>query len=177
MWDTSCIVSLEAGGLLNHVLTSRLTSSGLAQGCAEGEEDREEGAEGEEVEARDLGAFLLQLSFAEVCSDWVAGASVPSMSHVKSIERDLCSFLHSRGSSVALGEQGEEVGWREECGGHEEGGQGDLRAEDAVAGPGGDLRQEGDAAHRGPRCGAATQSRGQGMGWRRVVGSREYSPQ
>ena len=90
--DTSCIASLEIGGLRDPLWTSRLTSSGLAQGC---EEDREEGDEGEEVAP----------------------------------------------------EQGEEGGGREERCGHEEGGQGHLRAEDAVAGPGGDLRQEGDAAH------------------------------
>ena len=53
--DTSCIASLEIGGLRDPLWTSRLTSSGLAQGC---EEDREEdeGAE-DEGEARDLGAI------------------------------------------------------------------------------------------------------------------------
>ena len=59
-WDVremSGIASLEAGGSWDPVLTSRLTSSGLAQGCEEGgEEDREEGAE-EEGLARDRGAF------------------------------------------------------------------------------------------------------------------------
>ena len=73
----SGIASLEAGGSWDPVLTSRLTSSGLAQGCEEGgEEDREEdeGAE-DEGEARDRGAFfLLQLPIAEDC--WVGVASV-----------------------------------------------------------------------------------------------------
>ena len=61
-WDVremSGIASLEAGGSWDPVLTSRLTSSGLAQGCEEGgEEDREEdeGAE-DEGEARDRGAI------------------------------------------------------------------------------------------------------------------------
>ena len=67
---------------------------------------------------------------------------------MKSCE-DLWFSLQSCRSSTAPGQQGEEGGWRQARGGHEEGGQGHLRAEDAVAGPGGDLRQEGDAAHRG----------------------------
>ena len=93
--DAGWIASLEACAWWDELLTSRLTSSGLAQGGEEGgEEDREEG--GEEVQAP---------------------------------------------------ERGEEAGWQEACGGHEEGGPGHLRAEDAFAGPGGDLRQEGDAAH------------------------------
>ena len=53
--DTSCIASLESGGLWDHLLVSRLTSSGLAQGCEE-----DQGAEDEEG-ARERVSFLLQL--------------------------------------------------------------------------------------------------------------------
>ena len=123
----------------DHLFVSRLTSSGLAQGCEE-----DQGAEDEE-DARERGAFMLQLCIAEDCG--IVNLSERASILVKSCERDLWFSLQSCRSSIAPGQQGEEGGWREERGGHEEGGQGDLRAEDAVAGPGGDLRQEGDAAH------------------------------
>ena len=51
------------------------------------------------------------------------------------------------GGEAPCGQGGKQGGGQAERACHEEGGQGHLRAEDAVAGPGGDLRQEGDAAH------------------------------